>query len=513
VLAAALVAGFVVPAAPAAAAPTTVVAFGASDWAYYRATSAPPTTWRTTVQKWAKGTAPFGFGHSTGTLATRLPNAMRTKPLASYFQRTFWLGTVPAAGLTVTTWADDGVLIYVNGKEVLRSNVDKGAPKHDGYWASNAPQSSRARAKLVSVTIPASVLKVGTNLLAAQVQSNWRATHNVTFDARLAAATPIAKPAPTQPPTPTTPPTPTAPPTTSPLPAPTPATPTTPGYVPSPASADKWGQPTWRDEFDYLDPATGKPAMNPANWNVRSRSEMGLFVDAAVVDPGQVTVDADGVAHLRADWLQTPISRPHETWPDLVTHKTGYIDQRSMQQGDVVRTQRWGRWEMRAQVPVGPQTYGALPAFWLRNAKSGEIDIMEAWGYNEQPAPGGQRIGTSTTTIHNDTMHKIPGRLIQHHTDPGAAPIHAGFHTWAFELMPTYAAVYLDEKQVLSVTPATYPDLWNEQYFGAPFHMRINLHVGISEKYWGRPDPNNPQWTQNVDYKIDYVRTWAYTPG
>jgi hypothetical protein len=43
--------------------------------------------------------------------------------------------------------------------------------------------------------------------------------------------------------------------------------------------------------------------------------------------------------------------------------------------------------------------------------------------------------------------------------------------------------------------------------------MRINLHVGISEKYWGRPDPNNPQWTQNVDYKIDYVRTWAYTPG
>jgi hypothetical protein len=498
-VAVALVAGVLIPVAPAAAATTTVVAFGASDWRYYRATAAPPSGWRTVLQPWKKGAAPLGFGHSTGQLRTKLPNLMKTRPLATYFQRSFTLSQVPAGGLKVTTWADDGVVLYVNGTEVLRSNVDRGTPKHDRYWASNAPQSSRARTKLITATIPASALKAGKNMLAAQVQSNWRATHNVTFDAKLTFAAPAAEPTPTVPP--------------NPAPAP-PASPAPkPGFVASPSHAAKWGEPTWRDEFTYVDPVTGKPAVDPANWNVRSRSEMGLFSDAAMVDPGQVDVDSSGVLHLRGDWMDTPISRPHASWPDLVTHKTGYIDQRLKHPGDVTRTQRWGRWEMRAQVPTGPRSYGALAAFWLRNSKSGEIDIMEAWGYNEAPMRN-QKIGSSMFSIHNDTMHVNPKKLEQRH-QVGGAPneVWRGFHTYAFELMPTYAAVYVDEVRVQYLTPETYPDLWNQDYFGSPFHMRINLHIGTSAAYWGIPDPVHKEWTQSLDYKVDYVRTWEYVPA
>jgi hypothetical protein len=506
----ALVTGVLVPVAPAAAATITVVPFGASDWRYSRATAAPAASWRTAIQPWSKGAAPLGFGHSTGSLRTRLPDSMRTKPLATYFQRTFTLTTVPAGGLTVTTWADDGVLLYVNGAEVLRSNVDKGTPKHERYWASSAPQSAKARTRLVTATVPASALRVGTNLLAAQVQSNWRATHNVTFDAKVTSVAAAATPAPALPVQPSKPPAPPA--TEAPQPAPVPPA-TEPDHVPSPSSAAKWGEPTWRDEFAYVDPATGKPAVDPANWNVRSRSEMGLFSDAAMVDPGQVDVDSSGVLHIRGDWMDTPISRPHEKWPDLVTHKTGYIDQRPKHPGDVVRTQRWGRWEMRAQVPTGPRSYGALAAFWLRNAKSGEIDIMEAWGYNEGPMRD-QKIGTSTFTIHNDTMHVDPKNLARRHQTGGAPnEVWRGFHTYAFELMPTYAAVYVDEVRVQYITPETYPDLWNEALFGSPFHMRINLHIGTSAAYWGVPDPAHKEWTHSLDYKVDYVRTWKYDPA
>ncbi|PJJ72249.1 glycosyl hydrolase family 16 [Diaminobutyricimonas aerilata] len=492
-------------AAPAAAS-ATLVPFG-SSWRYSRETTAPRSTaWKRNTTDWATGRAPFGAGSATGTLATKLPDSMTPKPLATYFQRSFRLDTIPAGGVQLTTWADDGVVVYVNGTEVLRSNVS-GAPKHEGWWAQSAPTSSKARAKLVTATIPASALNEGHNIVAAQVQSNYRSTPNLTFDAQLvstgAAAAPPSQPAPPQP----APPRP-APPQPAP-PAPTPPV-GGPEILPSPGNAAKWGEPTWRDEFTYIDPKTGKPAVDPTKWNVRDSSEMGLFMDAAKVDSGQVSVDDKGIAHLRADWLGSPISRPHPTWPDVVTHKTGYMDQRTLNAGDVSRTQRWGRWEMRAQVPVGPKTYGALAAFWLRNSKSGEIDIMEAWGYNEKAAPGGQRIGSSTTTVHNDTMNIEPDRLIRHHVDGGGpSEVHKEFHVWAFELMPTYAAVYVDDVRVMYETPQSYPDLWNEAYFGSPFHMRLNLHVGPSAQYWGLPDPAHKDWTQNLDYKVDYVRTWS----
>lgn len=551
---AALVATVLVPTAPAAAAPvaaapvtavtsprglqpadtavdagqptlTTVLPTGSSGWRYYRATTAPTSKWRTARVAWRAGRAPLGFGASTGGISTKLPNSMRTKPLATYFQRGFELAEVPTGGLRVTTWADDGVVIFVNGVEVLRGNVDAGAPRHDRWWASTAPTSSKARARLITGEVPVEVLKAGANLISVQVQSNYRGTRNVTFDAKIVAVqlpepTPPVDPEPTPPvdpePTPPVDPEPTPPvetPAPTPTPTPVPTTPAGPVILPSPSNAERWGAPSWRDEFTYVDPASGEPAIDPTKWNVRDSSQMGLFVDAAKVDDGQVSVDDDGVAHLRADWLDTPLARPHASWPDWITHKTGYIDQRTIARGDVSRTQRWGRWEMRAQVPVGPKTYGALAAFWLRNGKSGEIDIMEAWGYNEVAAPGGQRIGSSTTTVHNDTMQTDPDRLIRHHVDGGGPrDVHRDFHVWAFELMPTYAAVYVDEQRVLYVTPETYPDLWNEAYFGSPFHMRINLHVGPSAKYWGLPDPNHRDWTQNLDYRIDYVRTWSYTP-
>jgi beta-glucanase (GH16 family) len=111
-------------------------------------------------------------------------------------------------------------------------------------------------------------------------------------------------------------------------------------------------------------------------------------------------------------------------------------------------------------------------------------------------------------------MHVDRKKLEQRH-QVGGAPneVLRGFHTYAFELMPTYAAVYVDDVRVQYITPETYPDLWNEAYFGSPFHMRLNLHIGTSAAYWGIPDPAHKEWTQSLDYKVDYVRTWEYTPA
>lgn len=515
-------AAILIPAVPASAAPTvsptsaastqttSVVGFGDKKWSYYRGAAAPASNWKTTKAAWSTGTAPLGFGTGTGTLGTKLRNNFTTKPLASYFQHTFSLSSVPAAGVQLSTWADDGIIVYVNGKEVTRKNLPSGTITHNSY-ATKAPQTTAAKAAPLTATIPASVLKTGQNLIAVQVQSNWRATHNSTFDAKLTmAAAAATAPSTTAPSTPTAT-TPSTPPATT-----TPAAPAAPSTTTTPSTdsgaVDGWGAPTWRDEFTYTNPTTGKPAVDPGKWNVRDRSDLGLLPDAAVPDKGQVTVDDKGIAHLKADWLSTPVIRPAgQAGPTELWHKTGYMDQRAQKAGNMSYEQRYGRWEIRAKVPTGPKTYGSLAAFWLRNANSGEIDIMEAWGYNEKAAPGGQRIGTSTTTIHSQTSGGGNEKYFWTHSDFGASnTVYDGFHTFAFELTPSYAAIFVDGKKLATATPSTHPNLWNEKYFGSPLHVRLNLHVGASAQYWGIPDPAHKDWTQNLDYQVDYVRIWKY---
>jgi beta-glucanase (GH16 family) len=475
--------------------------FSSSGWSYYRGTAAPTAAWKTAAAGWPTGVAPLGFGADTGTLGTRIPNTLTTKPLATYFQKSFTLDAIPATGITLTSWADDGVVIFANGTEVARKNLPSGPVKHGGY-ATIAPQSAKARASTFSVTIPASALVVGRNVLAAQVQSNWRATPNITFDARLTmqAPAPLA-PAPVPAPPVTAPPVPAPPVTAPPVIAP-PAT--------GPAAA--WGTPAWQDDFTYIDPATGQPAIDPTKWNVRDRSDLGLLFDTAVPTASQVTVDSSGIAHLRGEWLDAPAERSSGTSGPALTHKTGYMDQRRLESGDVSYGQQYGRWEIRAKTPTGPKTYGALAAFWLRNDNSGEIDIMEAWGYNEQAAKGGQRIDTSTTTVHTHTSSPDKNqKFFTHHADGGAtSKPWDGFHTYAFELTPTSAAVFVDDVKVATYTPQSHPTLWNTEYFGSPLHVRLNLHVGPSATYWGLPDPANKEWTQPLDYQVDYVKIWSY---
>ena len=280
------------------------------------------------------------------------------------------------------------------------------------------------------------------------------------------------------------------------------------GRLPDPPG---WGKPTFYDDFTYKNPTTGKPAVDPKNWNVRSRSDLGILFDAAVPTTDSITVDTAGILHVKAAWLPKPEQRSAgQTGPRDLWHKTGYMDQRVIKSGDVSRANAYGRWEIRAKVPSGPKTYGALAAFWLRNQQSGEIDIMEAWGYNQAAAKGGQRINTATTTIHTQTSGTNNSRYIWHHSDFGAAtPAWNDFHTYAFELTTDHAAVFVDGKQILAATPQSHPNLWNPKYFGTPLHMRLNLHVGPSAQYWGIPDPNHKDWTQNLDYQVDYVKYWV----
>lgn len=298
---------------------------------------------------------------------------------------------------------------------------------------------------------------------------------------------------------------------------------------PDPAWLEGWGLPVWRDEFDG----------DTSKWNVRNNF---LTMDAARAMASNVEVN-DGRMHLLGTWLEVP-----ETGPNLpegiVTHYTGYVDTRNLADSanpDPVHfSQQWGRWEVRCQTPTGSNTLGALAAFWLRNdpiggqSYLGEIDILESWGGAEEMPSRETYVnwvyGSGFTSFHNNTNGSgappVNGKTYRkaqfRHWQAGVPrTVFAGMHTYVFERMPTYMLLSVDGIQVFRVTPES-PDpnnasdtlwwLWDEDFFGSPLHMRMNLHVGPSPLYYGLPDPDRRELTTDpLDFAVEYVR--VYAPG
>jgi len=161
--------------------PVALVAAG-SAWSYYFGADAPASGWQSAgfdEAGWSVGAAPLGWGHAN--LGTTL-TASGTRPLASYYRKVVQVAdATKVASVTLTTRADDGVVVYVNGTEVGRANVPAGPVGHTSY-ASSAVSASNAVANPVTIVVPGSLFVTGDNVISAQVQSNYRSTPSASFE-------------------------------------------------------------------------------------------------------------------------------------------------------------------------------------------------------------------------------------------------------------------------------------------------------------------------------------------
>ena len=154
----------------------------ASTWSYYYSTTDPTAGWQARTyddSSWSTGPAPIGWGHTTlgTTLSTVAPQA-----LTSYYRKSFTVTDASKiASVKLTTRVDDGIVVYVNGAEVLRKNIGAGTVTSSTY-ATSAISATNALANPVTVTIPGSAFVTGTNLITAEVHSNYRATPSASFE-------------------------------------------------------------------------------------------------------------------------------------------------------------------------------------------------------------------------------------------------------------------------------------------------------------------------------------------
>ncbi len=174
---------------PAGSVTTVPVVTAGSTWSYLvDNTVAVPSAWRTPsfdASAWRTGKAALGWG--SGPIATNVdvPSGS-TRPLTAYFRQQVTVKN-PAAlkTLVLTTRADDGVAVYVNGAEIGRANLPSGTLT-SGTYATSAQSTATATASPVSWNVPPGLIGAdGSVTVAVEVHSNYRLTPSMSMDLTL----------------------------------------------------------------------------------------------------------------------------------------------------------------------------------------------------------------------------------------------------------------------------------------------------------------------------------------
>src|SRR6185503_9311947 len=133
---------------------------------------------------WATGQAILGFG-LVGTRAIRTAvgfggNALDVYP-TTYFRKDFNVTDASKLGaLRLALVRDDGAILYVNGREVGRSNMGSGNQRYgDVALAEAVPEDQTNR---LSYALPPGLLRDGLNVLAVEVHQRTANSSDLGID-------------------------------------------------------------------------------------------------------------------------------------------------------------------------------------------------------------------------------------------------------------------------------------------------------------------------------------------
>jgi len=182
--------------------PRTLITRGA-DWRYFDGGSEPSAagqlTWRDPDfpdAAWPHGPAILGFpgsatANSVATLTRRYVNGVSAPQVTTtYLRHTFTLdSTHGIANLLVDILRDDGVVVYLNGFEVVewRENMNPGATTYNTYSAGvvSSPDQNTYFTRSADV---AHRLRIGTNAVAVELHQCNAGSSDLYFDFALTAA-------------------------------------------------------------------------------------------------------------------------------------------------------------------------------------------------------------------------------------------------------------------------------------------------------------------------------------
>ncbi len=175
------------PSDPAA---TTLVA-STAVWQYLDDGSIPDAGWRDVDgfgdHAWSSGPAQLGYGDGDEATVISYGTNPNAKPITTYFRHVFTV-TAPSAykALDLQLLRDDGAVVYLNGWEILRSNMPEGViGRHTRAVTAIADDLETT---VYQQTLDPALLRVGPNVLAVEVHQVAPTSSDVSFALALTGA-------------------------------------------------------------------------------------------------------------------------------------------------------------------------------------------------------------------------------------------------------------------------------------------------------------------------------------
>jgi parallel beta-helix repeat protein len=138
---------------------------------------------------WVAGRARLGYGGDGEVTTIPYGSDANNKWPTSYFRKKFDLAD-PASytGFNVGLLRDDGAVVYINGREAFRSNMNAGAIAYSD-WSQGTASDTDEHTYLEYTVDPSFFLK-GTNIVAAEVHQANATSSDLSFDLEIAAVRP-----------------------------------------------------------------------------------------------------------------------------------------------------------------------------------------------------------------------------------------------------------------------------------------------------------------------------------
>lgn len=178
----------------AAPLPTDLVPAG-SDWKFLDNGTDPGPTWTTPSfddSAWELGVAELGYGDGNEATVVSFGGDSTNKYITTYFRHRFQVpdpATIP--NLALRLLRDDGAVVFLNGTEVLRTNLPTGTIS--STTLALAAVAGADETNFIVSLVERDLLVAGLNVLAVEIHQNARDSTDISFDLSMVTA-PITAP-------------------------------------------------------------------------------------------------------------------------------------------------------------------------------------------------------------------------------------------------------------------------------------------------------------------------------
>ena len=167
-------------------APVALINYGTS-WKYLDNNSRPA-NWEMVAYNdaaWATGLSELGYGDAPATTVSFGPD-VNNKYVTTYFRKNFTItGLNTLNSLTLNLIRDDGMVVYVNGVEVVRDNMPGGTVGHNTL--ASAAISGAGETTPVSFSLSTCSFVEGSNTIAVEMHQSDVTSSDLSFDLELVA--------------------------------------------------------------------------------------------------------------------------------------------------------------------------------------------------------------------------------------------------------------------------------------------------------------------------------------